>query len=142
MSSKNVETMRSAHQSWNRRDFDATVSAMLPSASYNDRARGVLLKSRDEFKNFVIGWAKAFPDAKITQATYLDAGDTVIAQFTAEGTNTGPFGTLPATGRKMTLPFCEICRFDSSGRVTAGDIYYDQLSILTQLGHLKQSVAA
>jgi steroid delta-isomerase-like uncharacterized protein len=142
MASKNVETMRAAHESWNRRDFDATVSAMAANISYTDHARGLTLRTRDEFKNFVMGWAQAFPDAKITQASYLDAGDTVIAQFTAAGTNSGPFGSFPPTGRPMSLPFCEICRFDASGRVISGGIYYDQFTLLTQLGHAKQTAAA
>jgi steroid delta-isomerase-like uncharacterized protein len=141
MASKNVETMRAAHDSWNRRDFDAMVSAVGPTISYTDYARGVAIKTRDEFKNFVAGWAQAFSDGKITQTSYIDAGDTVIAQFTAVGTNSGPFGSLPATGRRMSLPFCEICKFDANGRMISGGVYYDQLTILTQLGHAKQAAA-
>jgi steroid delta-isomerase-like uncharacterized protein len=142
MSSKNVETMRSAHDGWNRRDFDATVSALAPAVFYVDHARGATMRTRDEFKKFVAGWAQAFPDAKITQASYLDARDTVIAQFTVSGTNSGPFGSFPATGRRMTLPLCEICQFDAKGQVIGGGIYYDQFTVLTQLGHLKQATAA
>jgi steroid delta-isomerase-like uncharacterized protein len=142
MSSKNVETMRAAHDSWNKRNFDATVSALTPNISYVDYARGVTLKTRDEFKKFTAGWAQAFPDAQIAQATYLDAGDTVVAQFTASGTNSGPFGSFPATGHRMTLPFCEICQFDAKGQVIGGGIYYDQFSLLTQLGQLRQAAMA
>ena len=142
MSSKNVEIIRAAYESWNRRDFDALVSAMAPSVSYNDHARNLRYKSKDEFKNFASGWAKAFPDGKLTQMSFIDAGDTVIAQFVAMGTNTGPLGTLSPTGRKMTLPFCEICRFDSSGKIIGGDVYYDQLSMMTQLGHVKAPAVA
>lgn len=142
MASKNVATMRAAHESWNRRDFDATVNALLPTVSYTDQARGVAIKTREEFKSFVSGWAQAFPDGKIIQANYIDAGDAVIAQFTAEGTNSGPFGPFSATGRRMSLPFCEICQFDANGRVTGGAIYYDQFTLLTQLGHAGQAAAA
>ncbi len=89
-----------------------------------------------------MAWAKAFPDGKITNAQYTDAGDTLIAQFTAEGTNNGPFGAFPPTGRRMSLPFCEIWQFDASGRMILGGIYYDQFTLLTQLGHAKQAAAA
>jgi len=81
MASKNVETLRAAHESWNRRDFEATVSAMTEDVSYTDRARNLRFKSRSEFKNWVIAWAKAFSDGKIISPRYLDAGDTVIAEF-------------------------------------------------------------
>jgi steroid delta-isomerase-like uncharacterized protein len=141
MASKNVETIRSAHESWNRRDFDATVSALSETISYSDHARKVNLKNRNEFKNWAIAWAKAFSDAKIINPRYTDAGDTVIAEFTAEGTNDGPFGSLPPTGRRMSLAFCETFKFDANGRVVSGGIYYDQFTLLTQLGHAQAKTA-
>ena len=72
---------------------------------------------------------------------YIDAGDIVIARFTAEGTNDGPLGSLKPTGRRMTLPFCEICHFDQQGQIVSGSCYYDQYTLLTQLGHI-QALAA
>lgn len=142
MASNNVETLRAAHESWNRRDFDATVSAMTEDVSYTDHARNLQLKSRNEFKDWVIDWAKAFSDGRISDPRYIDAGDTVIAEFTAEGTNDGPFGSFPPSGRRMSLPFCEIFKFDASGRLISGGIYYDQFTLLTQLGHAQARGAA
>ena len=142
MASKNVETLRAAHESWNRRDFDATVSAMTESISYTDHARNVRFKSRSEFKDWVIAWAKAFSDGKITNPRYLDAGDTVIAEFTVEGTNDGPFGSFAPSGRRMSLAFCEIFKFDASGRIISGGVYYDQFTLLTQLGQTQPRAAA
>jgi ketosteroid isomerase-like protein len=83
------------------------------------------------------GWAKAFSDGRITDPQHADAGDIVVAQFTVEGTNDGPLGSMRPTGRKMSLPFCEICRFDKQGRVVSGSCYYDQYTLLTQLGHIQ-----
>jgi hypothetical protein len=34
----------------------------------------------------------------------------------------------------MDLPFCEVLRFDESGRIVSGGIYYDVMTMLTQLG--------
>jgi hypothetical protein len=42
----------------------------------------------------------------------------------------------------MSLPFCEICHFDKEGRIVSGGCYYDQYTLLTQLGHLKPLAAA
>ena len=52
------------------------------------------------------------------------------------GTNDGPLGPFPATGKEWTLPICEMWHFDADGRVVGGEIYYDQVSLLTQLGLL------
>jgi ketosteroid isomerase-like protein len=74
---------------------------------------------------------------RITDPQHADAGDVVVAQFTVEGTNDGPLGSMRPTGRKMSLPFCEICHFDKQGRVVSGSCYYDQYTLLTQLGHIQ-----
>jgi hypothetical protein len=66
----------------------------------------------------------------------------VVAQFTVEGTNDGPLGSLKPTGRKMSLPFCEICHFDKQGRIVSGGCYYAQYTLLTQLGHIQPLAAA
>jgi hypothetical protein len=58
--------------------------------------------------------------------------------FTVTGTHDGPLGPLPATGQEFTLPLYEMWHFDSSGQVVGGDLYYDQLSLLTQLGLMPQ----
>ena len=53
-----------------------------------------------------------------------------------------PLGPFPATGRPFTLPLCELWRFDAGGRVIGGDLYYDQASLLAQLGLLALPAAA
>ena len=107
MASKNVETLRAAHESWNKRDFAGLVKNAAEGLVYTDHSRNVTLNSRDKFREWTEGWAKAFSDGRITNPEYIDAGDVVIAQFTVVGTNDGPFGSLKATGRKMSLPFCD-----------------------------------
>jgi len=83
----------------------------------------------------ILGW-------KNTDPKYIDAGDIVVTQFTVEGTNDGPLGSMPRTGRRMSLPFCEVCQFDKQGRVVSGGCYYDQYTLLTQLGHIQPLAAA
>jgi SnoaL-like polyketide cyclase len=63
----------------------------------------------------------------------------VVARFTCGGTNDGPLGPFPATGRQWTLPICEMWHFDADGSVVGGEIYYDQAALLAQLGLLPES---
>ena len=58
------------------------------------------------------------------------------------GVNDGALGPLPATGREIDLPFCEIFGFDDEGQIVSGNIYYDQLTMMTQLGHIEPSAEA
>ena len=136
MASKNVEALRAAHESWNRRDFEGVVRNTADNLTYRDHPRGETLNGKQKFRQWVEAWAKACSDGKIVNPESLDAGDTVIAQFRAEGTNDGPFAGLPATGRKMSVEFCEICHFDKNGRMIRAGVYYDQYTVLTQLGHV------
>jgi len=142
MSAKNVKTLREAHESWNKRDFAGVVSNAVKGLAYTDHGRNITLNTRDKFREWTEGWAKAFSDGCITNSQYIDAGDIVVAQFTAEGTNDGPLGSLKPTGRKMSLAFCEICHFDKDGRMVSGGCYYDQYTLLTQLGHIQPLAAA
>jgi predicted ester cyclase len=137
MSAKNVKTLRAAHESWNKRDFAGVVSNAVKGLAYTDHGRNITLNTRDKFREWTEGWAKAFSDGRITNPQYIDAGDIVVAQFTAEGTNDGPLGSLKPTGHKMSLAFCEICHFDKEGRMVSGGCYYDQYTLLTQLGHIQ-----
>ena len=142
MASQNVETFRALHQAFNRRDFDGVVSKMAEGFTYRDQARNVTFTGGDGFKEFMQGWADAFSNATVTDPTYLDAGDTVIARFQGRGVNDGALGPLPETGREIDVPFCELMRFDDNGQIVSGNIYYDQLTMMTQLGHIEQSEEA
>jgi steroid delta-isomerase-like uncharacterized protein len=134
MESRNVQAHRAGHEAFNRRDFDAMVSEYADRISWTDQARSITFTTPEEFKNtFLQGWIQASSDCRVTDARYTDAGDMVVARFTAEGTNDGPLGPFPATLKEWTLPICEMWHFDPDGRVVGGEIYYDQASLLTQL---------
>jgi len=70
------------------------------------------------------------------------AGQTVVCTFTVVGTHDGLLGPFPATGKAFALPLCEMWHFDPRGRVVGGDLYYDQVSLLTQLGLMPQPSGA
>ena len=76
------------------------------------------------------------------RSRYVDGGQTVVGTFTVEGTQDGPLGPFPATGKPFALALCEMWHFDSGGRVVGGDLYYDQVSLLTQLGLMPQPAGA
>jgi ketosteroid isomerase-like protein len=142
MSAKNVKTLRAAHESWNKRDFAGVINNAAEGLSYTDHGRNTMLNTREKFGKWTEGWATAFSDGRITNPQYIDAGDIVVAQFTVEGTNNGPLGSMKPTGRKMSLPFGEICHFDKQGRIVSGGCYYDQYTLLTQLGHIQPLAVA
>jgi steroid delta-isomerase-like uncharacterized protein len=134
MASRNVETFREAHRAFNRRDFDAVAARMVDGFTYRDNARGMTYEGREGFKQFMSIWVSAFSNAEVCEPTYINGGDVVVAQFRGRGVNDGGMGPFRATGRAMDLPMCEILWFDADGRILSGAIYYDVMTMLTQLG--------
>ncbi|MGH9632652.1 MAG: ester cyclase [Bryobacteraceae bacterium] len=135
MASRNVETCKAAHLAFNRRDFDAVLNAMAEDVTYHDRARDVTFRGRTGFREFMQEWVTAFSNCEVSEPIYIDAGDTVVSQFVGTGVNDGPLGPLPPTGKPLIFHLCESFRFNDQGQIVSGAIYYDQLSIMIQLGH-------
>ena len=143
MPARNLETYRAGHEAFNRQDFDAMVRAYAGSISWTDHPRALTFTTPRQFQDeFLAGWVKAFSDCRVTDAVYLDAGDTAVSRFTATGTHDGPLGPLHATGKAIRVPMCEMWHFDSAGRVIGGDLYYDQVTLLTQLELMPAPAAA
>jgi steroid delta-isomerase-like uncharacterized protein len=143
MSSRNVDAHRTGHEAFNRRDFEAMTSHYADTIDWTDHSQGRTFRTRQEFRDeFLPGWVTASSDIRITDPRYLDAGQSSVCTFTVAGTHDGPLGPLPATGKAFALPLCELWHFDPSGRVVGGDLYYDQVSLLGQLGLMPQPSGA
>jgi steroid delta-isomerase-like uncharacterized protein len=143
MAASNLEIHRTGHEAFNQRDFEAMTRHYADRISWTDRATGWTFRTPREFRDdFLTGWVTAASDIRITEPRYLDAGRTVVCTFTVVGTHDGPLGPFPATGRRFALPLCELWHFDVGGRVVGGDLYYDQVSMLTQLGLLPEPSTA
>ena len=143
MTASSVERHRAAHEAFNRRDFEAMTSHYADRIRWTDRARGLTFQTPPEFREqFLAGWVQSSSDIKIADPSYLDGGEASVATFTVTGTHDGPLGPFPATGKPFSLALCELWRFDPDGRVVGGDLYYDQVSLLMQLGLLPQPSSA
>jgi ketosteroid isomerase-like protein len=139
MASSNVEIYRAGHEAFNQRDFQAMTEHYADRITWTDQARGLTFRTPQEFRDdFLTGWVRASSDIRITDPRYLDAGLTMVSTFTVVGTHDGALGPFPATGKPFALPLCEQWHFDPSGRVVGGDLYYDQVSLLMQLGLMPQ----
>ncbi len=73
-------------------------------------------------------------DARAADTRYLDAGDTSVSLFVGRGLNDGAMGPLPPSNKELDFPICEVLTYGADGKVTAGELYYDQATILAQMG--------
>lgn len=143
MASTNVETYRAGHEAFNQRHFETMTERYADTITWTDHPQGRTFRTPEEFRDdFLPGWVVSSPDIRITDPRYIDAGQTVVCTFTAMGTHDGPLGGFAATGKAFALPLCEMWHFDADGLVVGGDLYYDQVSLLTQLGLMPQPANA
>ncbi len=77
-----------------------------------------------------------FPDLKITILHKSSFWDNNIAlHWQSTGTNTGEFNGTPATGKKIKITGVTHLHFNNEGKVDMEDVFYDNLNLMTQLGH-------
>lgn len=128
------DTHRTLHDHFNNRRFEQIEPHLAPGYLYEDLPRALTIKTAGEFTDWLKGWVTAFSDGQISSAQYVEGADHSVAMYHGRGTNDGPIGAFEATGKSADVPFCEVLHYASDGRVLSGEIYYDQLSLLAQLG--------
>ena len=89
--------------------------------------------SLDDFKQMAAGLLVAFPDLHFTINDQFTSGEKVSTRWTANGTNTGPFGEMPATGKKVEIEGLIIDHV-VNGKVAKRWELWDQAAMMQQLG--------
>jgi hypothetical protein len=125
------------HDAFNDRDWDRIGERISPVCVYIDHARNETARGPEECVALYRSWTEAFSDGEIVGGALYDGlEDLSICRFIGRGTQDGPLGPFPPTGLTSDTAFCEFLRFDDDGLVVAGEVYYDQLGLLMQLGHI------
>jgi steroid delta-isomerase-like uncharacterized protein len=101
-----------------------------------DMASGVQFRG-EVLEKAIAGMARAFPDVhREIFKTYV-ANDVVVVELAIRGTHTGDLqlasGNLPATGRKIDVPSCDVFHIEN-GKIKSFHCYNEGLIMLQQLG--------
>lgn len=131
------QTHSTLHGYFTNRLFDRMDEHVRDDITYEDVPRSLTMKNRDEFKDWLREWSSAFSDARVDDANYYEGDNFSLARFRGRGRNDGAMGPFPATGKEMDNSFWELLEYDADGKVTSGAIHYDQMTLLSQLGHLQ-----
>lgn len=120
----------------NGRDFDALDTLIAADVTRRSGATpGVSVTSLDEFKAFLHQDLAAVPDAQQEVNEIFSGGDWVAVHATYRGTQDGRMGAFPPSGRAIELPFIGLLRVEE-GLIREILVEWDNLNMLTQLGHL------
>ena len=94
----------------------------------------VVVRSLDDFKAFLAANHAVFPDEKVSLSSLVAEGDRVAFWGRYTGTQTGPMGPFPPSGREMDVDMAGMFRI-RDGRIAELWIVWDNLAGLVQLGH-------
>jgi steroid delta-isomerase-like uncharacterized protein len=128
-----VEYERKWVESLNRGDVSGADEAFAPDCVIHITGSPVADLDLAGFKQMVSGLLAAFPDLRFTIEDQISAGEKVAMRWVAEGTNTGPFGAAPPTGKPIRVEGLILDRV-ANGRVAERWEQWDQPAMLRQLG--------
>ncbi len=92
------------------------------------------VRSLEQFKDFLRQDLVTFPDSVQTPVHLVAEGDMVAGWLTYEGTQLGPMGPFPPSGRKMRLDVGAFMRIEG-GKIAEMWVTWDNLAAIGQLGH-------
>jgi ketosteroid isomerase-like protein len=134
MKNDNVAAVRNAYAVAERKDLEGWINLFTPDGVFTDNSAGATYRGRtlaDPVRNY----AKAFTNMhRELYRIYVD-GNVVVVQLALQGIHDGPlqlpFGELPATGKKMDAPCCDVFELED-GKIKRF-VIFAQLGVLNNL---------
>ena len=124
------------YDAFNRGDLDEAVKAFSPDVETIEPGAGTM-HGADQWKAYGAGFKRAMPDARLNIKSAVEQGNTLSVEGVFTGTHTGPMATpageIPPTGRTVNLPYVDVYTAQG-GRFVTHQVYYDQITMLAQLG--------
>jgi steroid delta-isomerase-like uncharacterized protein len=124
--------VREHMESENVHDFDTTIGTF-DHPRYEIVPTGDVYDGEAEVRRYFAETRTAFPDQRNELISLRHAEDAVIVEFDLLGTHLGPLRSLPPTGRSFRCRMTAFFLFEGE-RIVCERVYFDQVSILRQLG--------
>ena len=105
----------------------------------------VVLEGEPAVTAYSMAWASAFPDAQLRVHHRTVDGDTVVLEFTFDGTHRAtlstPAGEVPPTDRRLSGRAAMALAVRGEA-VAEFRLYFDQVQVMTQLGLMASAAPA
>ena len=130
------QVARQFYDSFAAADMDKALAAFADDVEMVDPGLGTVV-GLPALREYLHGFKRAMPDAHAVISDMFESGDMIIVEGRLLGTHTGPMagpdGDIPPSGRQVDVAFADFSRIQG-GQIVAYRTYYDQVSLLTQLG--------
>ena len=129
------EVVRQGLDRWNAHDRDGYAGLCSNDVDIQGPG-GLKLSGAEGWLQFFDAWHEAFPDNRIEAEVFME-GERACEEARFTGTHTGtlhgPAGDVPATGRRVAVPYAATYHVHDD-KVTRVRMFWDQLEVLSQLG--------
>lgn len=133
----NEQTIRSYYDVTNSHDAKKFAELFTEDGVFNDKSSGQVFRGRKEIQGMIEGWFSAFSDFNLKPDKVLGSGDSFTVELTANGTHdgelSGPGGDIPASGKKVTVPSCDVIQLKGD-KIQSLNCYYAAPVMLSQIG--------
>lgn len=122
---------------FNRHDFDSVLEHVASDCVIVLSALGLTFHGKEGFRQMMAMWKAPFPDGEVTLARQVASADGVANEGIYRATHSQPLdlpgGSLPASGRSIELPFCDVWHL-RQGQIVTVHHYSDTATLLRQIG--------
>ena len=130
-----------SHELWNAQNLAAFLPYFQPVFYYVDHPTGHHVYTIPQMRTYASALWNVSSDPKMVDRIYMKDNATGVTVMTGimNGTN-DVSNVAPATGNVFEVPLAEIIVWDENRRGIGGDMYYDRLNFLQQLGQVNWTV--
>ncbi len=116
---------------WNQGNM-ALIAEVYSPAHIEHTSSGPV-HGHEGYKQYVMLYRTAFPDAHYTVEDQIAEGDKVVTRWSARGTHQGPLMGIPPTGKQGAVTGISIARVEG-GKFVEAWTEFDALGMMQQLG--------
>ena len=130
-----------SHELWNAQNISRFLPFFYPAFFYVDHPTGHHVYTIPQMRTYASSVWNFSSDAKLVDRIYMKDNSTGTILMTGIMNGTHDVSIVaPATGEVFEIPLAEFIVWDENKRVLGGDMYYDRLNFLEQLGKANWTV--
>lgn len=118
------------------RDPARLRATLSPTVGLEDVPLGAVVEGLEPVALAIEGWRTAFPHATRTVTRVMTTPEASLVEMSFAGRHTGALGALAPTHKEASLKLAMLFEPAPDGRIQRITLYYDALTLLTQLGAL------
>ena len=117
-------------------DLDGLMATFGAEPEWHNQAAEQVLRGHNAVRGFYAALFAGFPDFWLDVRRRHVAREAVIVEGILGGTQRGEWMGIAASGKTVEVPFCAVFTFEEDNLLRSEVVYYDRLSLLSQLGVL------